>query len=62
MKKFLLFFFISFTILGAILAYILYNEGAFRSIETKAKPTGELKPFVMKCESGKCGEGKCGSK
>lgn len=55
MKKFILYTLLTLAVLGAILTYILYNEGAF----DKHPPKSNLKPF-MKCEAGKCAPGKCG--
>jgi hypothetical protein len=56
MKKFLLYVFLALAIFAAILAYILYSEGAFQTHEPAKK--SDLEPF-MKCEAGKCGAGKC---
>ncbi|MGB5506018.1 MAG: hypothetical protein WBM70_04935 [Sulfurovum sp.] len=57
MKKFLLYVFLALAILTAILAYILYSEGAFETYEPTKQ--SDLEPF-MKCEAGKCAPGKCG--
>ena len=59
MKKFLLYVFLVLAIFAAILAYILYSEGAFQKHEPARK--SDLEPF-MKCEAGKCAPGKCGGK
>ena len=56
MKKALLYIVAIFTILAAILTYILYSEGAFDAPPPKEK----IEPF-MKCEAGKCAVGKCGA-
>jgi len=58
MKKFLLWTSFTLLILLSLLAYLLYNEGAFDSKETYTQE--KLAPF-MKCEAGKCSTGKCGS-
>ena len=58
MKKFLLYVLLALAIFAAILTYILYSEGAFKTQEHVKE--SDLKPFIMKCEAGKCGEGKCG--
>ena len=57
MKKALLYLFAIITILGAILTYILYSEGAFDAPPPKQE---KIEPF-MKCEAGKCAVGKCGA-
>ena len=57
MKKFLLYVLLSLAIFTAILTYILYSEGAFKTYEPTKE--SELEPF-MKCEAGKCAPGKCG--
>jgi succinate dehydrogenase/fumarate reductase cytochrome b subunit len=57
MKKFLLYVFLAFAIVAAVLAYILYSEGAFETYEPTKQ--SDLEPF-MKCEAGKCAPGKCG--
>jgi hypothetical protein len=59
MKKFFLYLFAILAVLGAIFAYILYTEGAFKTHEVVEK--SDVKPFEMKCEAGKCAAGKCGS-
>lgn len=58
MKKFLLYVLLALAILAAILAYVLYSEGAFQTYEPTKQ--SDLEPF-MKCEAGKCAPGKCGS-
>ena len=57
MKKVLFYTLAVFAILGAILAYILYSEGAFDAPPPKQE---KIEPF-MKCEAGKCAVGKCGA-
>jgi len=57
MKKFLLYTIAIIAILAAILAYILYSEGAFETYPTEQD---KIEPF-MKCEAGKCAPGKCGA-
>ncbi|WP_309496965.1 hypothetical protein [Sulfurovum sp.] len=58
MKKFLLYTLAIFTILAAILIYILYSEGAFDTYSSTEQE--KIEPF-MKCEAGKCAPGKCGA-
>ena len=58
MKKILLYVFLVLAILAAILAYILYSEGAFDTYEPTKQ--SDMEPF-MKCEAGKCAAGKCGA-
>ena len=58
MKKFLLYVFLALAIIAAVLAYILYSEGAFETYEPTKK--SDIEPF-MKCEAGKCAAGKCGA-
>jgi len=57
MKKFFISVFAIVTVLGLLLTYLLYTEGAFES----APKASEAKPFgaAMKCEAGKCAAGKC---
>ena len=55
MKKFILYTLFTLVVLGGLLTYILYSEGAF----DKHPPKSDLEPF-MKCEAGKCAPGKCG--
>lgn len=57
MKKILLYTVAIIAILAAVLAYILYSEGAF---ETYPPEQDKIEPF-MKCEAGKCAPGKCGA-
>ena len=58
MKKVLFYILAIIAILAAILTYILYSEGAFK---TYSSPEQEkIEPF-MKCEAGKCAAGKCGA-
>ena len=57
MKKVLLYTVAIITILAAILVYILYSEGAFKTYSTEQE---KIEPF-MKCEAGKCAAGKCGA-
>ena len=59
MKKFLLYTLLVLAILGAVFAYILYDEGFFDTLQDT--PQGELETFKMKCEAGKCSAGKCSS-
>lgn len=54
MKKFFLYVGLVLVVLGALLAYILYSEGVFDTIEYTKE--GEM---MMKCEAGKCAAGKC---
>ena len=56
MKKFILYTLLTLAVLGALLTYILYSEGAF----DKPAPKSEMEPF-MKCAAGKCAPGKCGA-
>jgi hypothetical protein len=58
MKKLLLYVFLALAIIAAVLAYILYSEGAFETYEPTKK--SDIEPF-MKCEAGKCAAGKCGA-
>ena len=56
MKRFLIITVAVFAVLGAIFAYLLYQEGAFE----RKPPVTQEPTFQMKCEPGKCGGGKCG--
>ena len=58
MKKVLLYTLAIFAILAAILTYILYTEGAFKTYTSTEQD--KIEPF-MKCEAGKCAAGKCGA-
>jgi hypothetical protein len=57
MKKFLLYTTLTILIIGGLLGYLLYTEGAFDKPIPKTEK--KLEPF-MKCEAGKCATGKCG--
>ena len=57
MKKVLLYTVAILALLAAILVYILYTEGAFKTYTEEDK----IPPFIMKCEAGKCAPGKCGA-
>ncbi|RLA58754.1 MAG: hypothetical protein DRQ78_11520 [Epsilonproteobacteria bacterium] len=57
MKKFLVYVFLVLAVLATIFTAILYSEGFFDGrVETDKS---DIKPFIMKCESGKCAVGKC---
>jgi len=57
MQKILFYVFLVLAIVAAVLAYILYTEGAFDTYEPTKQ--SDMEPF-MKCEAGKCAPGKCG--